>query len=93
MRASEPLPKIMERDFKLTRTKLGRYFLHVPIHVEVRRSKNQAPPPPLDDDVVREAVFIDPGVCMFEKSVQTGLNCFQHKKRMDYVMCAWSKTS
>jgi len=63
---SEPLPKIMEREFKLARTKLGRYYLHVPIHVEVRRSENQAPPPnPLDDDVVREAVFIDPGVRTF----------------------------
>ncbi len=63
MRASEPLPQVMEREFDLVRTKLGRYYLCIPTDLQVR-DENQAPQTS-DDNLGAECVFIDPGVRTF----------------------------
>jgi putative transposase len=62
LRASEPLPREMEHEFKIVRTRLGRYYLCVPTDLETR-GESQAPSSA--DDVGAECVFIDPGVRTF----------------------------
>lgn len=62
LRASEPLPREMKHEFKIVRTRLGRYYLCVPMDLETR-GESQAPSS--SDDVGAECVFIDPGVRTF----------------------------
>lgn len=63
MRASEPLPHMMEREFEVVRTQLGRYYLCIPTDLEMR-DEGQAPLFS-NDNLGAECVFIDPGVRTF----------------------------
>ncbi len=63
MCASEPLPKVMEREFEVVRNQLGQYYLCIPTDLEVR-GEEQAPPFG-DENLGAECVFIDPGVRTF----------------------------
>jgi transposase len=68
LRSSEPLPGTIEREFKVVRTRLGRYYLAIPVPLETRRSENQAPV---------EAVAIDPGARTFITTFDTTGNVHQ----------------
>ncbi len=63
MRASEPLPQMMQREFEIVRTQLGRYYLCMPTDLEMRT--DSLIPPSHDDNLGAECVFIDPGVRTF----------------------------
>ena len=61
LKASETLPAVMRRDFKVIRTRLGQYYLSMPIDLDVR-GESQAPVPRWVGGQAGEVVAIDPGV-------------------------------
>lgn len=61
LRASEPLPSEMPHDFKVIRTRLGHYYLSIPVDLEVR-GESQAPRPKWVGGEGGEVIAIDPGV-------------------------------
>jgi transposase len=68
LRASKPLPAIIQRDFKVIRTRLGQYYLSIPVDLDMR-GENQAPVPRWASGQGGDVVAIDPGV-------RTPFTCF-----------------
>jgi len=92
LKASETLPKVIECDFKVVRTRLGQYYLSIPIKLNVR-SENQAPIPQWIGGQAGEVVAIDPGVttpftCFDPQGYvyEIGIEDFGRVKRLCYHM-------
>ena len=76
LKASEVLPDTINYDFRISRNRLGEFFICIPLPLEVR-SENQAPAIPKSEEGI---IAIDPGVRTFCSCYSPSGNTFEWGK-------------